>query len=295
MQSFEALAPDLEADSFLSEFEALGLSPYEARVLLALLRLGPANSAQLARQSGVPRTSTYQVVEELNRKGLAQRLAVDGPALWTCPGRDDVFARLDAVEEERLRQHRARSVRLREKLAEALPDGPSLAGPYVHIVQVASQVGESYNRLLAHAEVEFLVFNRPPYSVPPDDVNSAVLECVGRGVETRALYQAEQWRQASAAAFRDVMRTYHQAGVQGALVGELPMKMAIADRKIALLTMTDPVLPEVGFPTSLLVEHPGFASLMADAFNARWRDAQAIEEPVHVVRHRSTRTASRSR
>ena len=36
------------------ELEELGLSPYEARILLALMRLGAANTAQLARQSGVP-------------------------------------------------------------------------------------------------------------------------------------------------------------------------------------------------------------------------------------------------
>ena len=41
-------------------------------------------------------------------------------------------------------------------------------------------------------------------------------------------------------------------------------------RQVALLTMTDPILPEIGFPTTLLIEHPGAAALEADAFERRW-------------------------
>jgi sugar-specific transcriptional regulator TrmB len=263
-------------EALLREFEELDLSPYEARVLLALLRLGSANSSQLARHSGVPRTSTYQVLEELNRRGLAQRLSVEGPAVWASPGRDEVFDRLDALQEERLRQHRERTARLREMLAETFPEVPSAAGPYVHVLQGASQVSSIYDRLLAEAQREVVVFNRPPYSLPPERVNPAVLEAVGRGVRARVLYQAQQWNDPAAAGFREAMAAYHEAGVQGALVDELPIKLAVADRRVALLAMTDPVLPDEGFPTTLLVEHPGFAALQADAFERRWELARPL-------------------
>lgn len=262
----------------LREFEQLNLSPYEARVLLALLRLGSANTAQLARHSGVPRTSTYQVLEELNTKGLAQRLSVEGPAMWCSPGRDEVFQRLDAAEEERLRQHLDRTARLRELVNRTFPEvSGAAAGPYCHVIQGASQVSSIYDRLLTEAESELLVFNRPPYSYPPDVVNPAVIAALERGVATRVLYQAEQWSDPGAAAFRKAMAVYHQAGVQARLVDELPIKLAVADRSVALLAMTDPVLPEVGFPTTLLVQHPGFACLQADAFEQRWAIGKDLE------------------
>lgn len=263
-------------EPLLREFEELDLSPYESRVLLALLRLGSANSAQLARNSGVPRTSTYQVVEELNRKGLAQRLSVDGPAVWASPGRKEVFDRLDALQEERLREHRARTARLRDMLAETFPEVPDAAGPYVHVIQGARHVSSIYDRLLAEAESEILVFNRPPYSLPPERVNPAVLAALGRGVRARVLYQAEQWDHVESSAFREAMAAYHEAGVEGALVDDLPIKLAIADRRTALLAMTDPALPGEGFPTTLLVEHPGFAALQADAFEFVWASARPL-------------------
>ena len=117
-------------DALRRELQELGLRPYEARVLLALLQAGSANSAQLAELSGVPRTSTYQVMEALTDQGLAERVPTHGPAVWTCAGWESVVDVLDAAEEERLRQHHARTRRLRQAMAEALPSSP--APPAVH-------------------------------------------------------------------------------------------------------------------------------------------------------------------
>jgi len=87
----EGVSSDSGHEAIQREFEELGLSPYQAGVLLALMRLGSANSLQLARASAVPRTSTYQVLEELGLKGLAVRIPGDGPAVWASPGREEVF------------------------------------------------------------------------------------------------------------------------------------------------------------------------------------------------------------
>ncbi len=126
----EARGPASVPDSLRRELQELGLRPYEARVLLALLRAGSANSAQLAELSGVPRTSTYQVMEALTDQGLAERVPTHGPAVWTCAGWEAVVDALDAAEEERLRQHHARTRQLRQAMAEVLPAKPS--PPAVH-------------------------------------------------------------------------------------------------------------------------------------------------------------------
>ncbi|PSO52865.1 MAG: hypothetical protein BRC31_03830 [Actinobacteria bacterium QS_5_72_10] len=110
------------------EFQELGLSPYEARLLLAMVQVGPATTLELAQASGVPRTSTYPVLRGLSEKQLAYRLPSDGPAVYACLGRDEIFARLDALEQERLRQHRQRSQRVRLMLDEAVAT-PTSAWP----------------------------------------------------------------------------------------------------------------------------------------------------------------------
>lgn len=125
-----ATAPAQVPESLRRDLQELGLRPYEARVLLALLRAGSANSAQLAELSGVPRTSTYQVMEALTDQGLAERVPTHGPAVWTSAGWEAVVDVLDAAEEERLRQHHLRTRQLRQAMSEVLPSKPAV--PAVH-------------------------------------------------------------------------------------------------------------------------------------------------------------------
>ncbi|MDO8428144.1 MAG: helix-turn-helix domain-containing protein [Candidatus Diapherotrites archaeon] len=54
----------------LDYLETAGLSKNEAKVYHALLRSGATNSAELARQSGVHRINTYDVLNSLIAKGL---------------------------------------------------------------------------------------------------------------------------------------------------------------------------------------------------------------------------------
>lgn len=273
-------------EPLISEFEALSLGHYAARVLLTLLQLESATSAELARHSGVPRTSIYQVIEELTGRGLAQRVGGDGPARWSSPGRDEVLDRLSSLEEERLRHQRSRIDRIRSTLSDLFPDAPVSAGAYVHVLPGMGQVASIYERMLAEVHSELLVYNRAPYVSATDHVNPAVLAALSRGVECRVLYQTEQWNDLDHRDFRQAMHAYHGAGVKGRMVEQLPVKLAVADRCVALLSLTNPTLPDTGFPTTLLVEHPGFAALQANGFDQLWRGAKPLSDPDSATRSR---------
>ncbi len=265
-------------EGLLQEFEKLDLSPYEARVLVALLRLGSANTAHLARQSGVPRTSTYQVLEELDRKGLAFRLPTQGPAVWASPGPEAVLDRLDAAQEERLRRQRACTAQLRETLARALPEPSPGASPHLQVVQGVAGVCSAYERILGEAAREVLVLSVPPYPCPSERVVAAVLGALGRGVRIRVVYQRSYWEVAPGEPFRRTTNAYHDAGVEARVAEEVPLKLVVADRRRALVAMSDPVPAEAGFPATLVVSHPGFAALQAEAFERLWQTAHPLEE-----------------
>ena len=47
-----------------------GLDRHEVDVYLSLIGLGEATAGQIAKKSGVPRTYTYKVLEELIDKGF---------------------------------------------------------------------------------------------------------------------------------------------------------------------------------------------------------------------------------
>lgn len=53
-----------------SHFDALGLSVYEGRVYTALLKTQEATAPWISRESGVPMSKVYEVLERLWRKGF---------------------------------------------------------------------------------------------------------------------------------------------------------------------------------------------------------------------------------
>lgn len=257
------------------ELEHLGMSPYEARVLLSLLRLGSANSLQLARSSGVPRTSTYQILESLEGKHLVERLTGTGPAMWASPGRDEMIARLDALQEERLRQHRVRAAAVQQMLAEAFPDEPDAPLPPVQMVNGATQVRRRFEQLWAEATNEVLAFSRPPYTSRPGEVLAPVLDALARGVRARALYQAVQVNDPAAEGFRQEVLSYVDAGVEARVADELPLKLVVFDRQITLLAITGS--DSTAYPANLVVDDAGFGALQAEVFEARWARAQPFD------------------
>lgn len=60
-----------------NEIKKLGLSDKEAKVYLSLLELGQASPSEIASYSGVNRATTYIILEELKKKGLATSLEKD--------------------------------------------------------------------------------------------------------------------------------------------------------------------------------------------------------------------------
>ncbi len=56
------------------ELEYLGFTPNEAKVYLALLRLGKAGAGAIARECRLERTSTYHALERLVRAGIVSRI-----------------------------------------------------------------------------------------------------------------------------------------------------------------------------------------------------------------------------
>ncbi len=56
-------------EAALSFFKRVGLSNYEARVMVVLLRAGEGDVRYISEHSGVPRTKLYDVLEGLVKKG----------------------------------------------------------------------------------------------------------------------------------------------------------------------------------------------------------------------------------
>jgi len=57
-------------ESELNALRQLGLTEYESRLYLVLVKMGPIKASELSFRAQIPRTKTYGTVNELERKGL---------------------------------------------------------------------------------------------------------------------------------------------------------------------------------------------------------------------------------
>ena len=75
-------------DAQMGAVQRLGLSEYQTRAYLALVKMGPAKASELSFFAQVPRTKTYGVVRELERKGL----------IHVIPGKPELYSAVSPDE-----------------------------------------------------------------------------------------------------------------------------------------------------------------------------------------------------
>lgn len=80
------------ATNAVRALERLGISTYEARAYLALLKSGPVTGYQLSRASGVPRSRIYETLEKLAARGMVVTRH-ERPQLYAAVDYDQVLAR----------------------------------------------------------------------------------------------------------------------------------------------------------------------------------------------------------
>jgi len=258
------------AEGLYGAFESLGLTPYQARVLVALLQSQSSTCLSLARLAGIPRTSIYQVLDELDSRGLACRLPGEGPAVWASVGRSDVLARLIALEEERVTQLKVRSRRVAEMLEQVMPTDRAVVLPYVHVIYDSSRVHSLLEKLLAEVDGELLVFDRVPNCWKPAKDPSAPLVGAARRVAIRLVSKAIPPESSDYSAWQCEMTAYVAAGIDARVTTDVPIPLVVFDRQKTLLCLDNPSLVDGGAPTTMLVDHPAYASVQANAFEYFW-------------------------
>ncbi len=105
-----------EAPSPLQKLLDLGLTEYQAKVYLALLKTGSATASQLTSQCDVPRTRIYPTMEQLHGKGLVK-------VLPETPIRYQPVSIQEFIERraEEMRNRAEELVALKEVYAKSLP------------------------------------------------------------------------------------------------------------------------------------------------------------------------------
>jgi sugar-specific transcriptional regulator TrmB len=132
----------------LKDLERIGLSPKEANLYMAALELGESNIGQLAKKSGVKRTTAYDIIDSLKHKGLMSQAT---------RGKKILFSAADPRKlEEEIEEHRHVIKRIMPELlsvANAIDNKPK-----VRFFEGTEGIKEVYKDTLHYPDQELLAW-----------------------------------------------------------------------------------------------------------------------------------------
>ena len=275
-----------ENGDLVAQLTRLGLTSYEAKAYLTLIRRDSFTAAQVARQSGLPRQRIYDVLGSLVQKGLAVarpgnvvKYAATAPELA-------IDLLLTAHRDELSRMERDARGMVND-LKPAYEAGQVHTDPleYIEVLRDRRAINERFAELQSAVKDEILVFTKPPYATPPQE-NVEGLE-VTRTHDARSLYEFSVFD--DPAVMRGVQR-FVESGEDARFVPELPLKLVIIDETIVMFGMEDPVAGSAEL-TIVVVEHQSLAKVLKTAFNAIWETGLTFEQAHDLLVARKAATA----
>jgi sugar-specific transcriptional regulator TrmB len=243
----------------------LGLTTYEARAYVMLVRRDSYTAAQIARTAGLPRQRIYDVLASLVEKGLAS--ARPGTVVkYAALGPDLAVERLVASRRDELSALERDASDVIGRLTPEFQAGRAHSDPleYIEVLRDRGAINERFTELQAAVKKEILVFTKPPYATPPQE-NVEGIE-VARTHVARSIYEHAVLDDAAIA---KGIKTFIDAGEEARFVDDVPLKLVIIDEAVVMFGMEDPVAGSEDL-TIMVVEHPALAHTLKLAFNRVW-------------------------
>lgn len=267
------------SDKHAEELIALGLTSYEARAYLALVRRQWSTATQVARVASIPRQRVYDVLAGLMEKGLvsarpgrATKYACEAPAVG--------LQRLVAGYRTELEKRERRAQAVAAELGAAWEQGQQYGDPleYIEVLRDRRAINERFAELQAAVEREILVFSKLPYAAPPQE-NVQGLQVAQTRI-ARSIYEFSALDDEVVIAG---VHRFEEAGEQARFAPALPLKLVIIDERVVMFGMEDPIAESTDL-TIVVVEHRALAQVLKIAFEAVWERALTLDEALKAPR-----------
>jgi sugar-specific transcriptional regulator TrmB len=280
----------VDNNDLVAQLTRLGLTSYEAKAYLTLIRRDSFTAAQVARQSGLPRQRIYDVLGSLVQKGLAAARPGTVVKYAATPPELAIELLLASHRDQLSRMERDAQLMVSD-LTPAFEEGQEHTDPleYIEVLRDRRAINERFAEIQANVKKEILVFTKPPYATPPQE-NVEGLEVI-QSHDARSLYEFSVFDDP---AVRRGVQRFVEAGEQARFVPSLPLKLVIVDETIVMFGMEDPVAGSADL-TIVVVEHQSLAKVLKTAFDAIWDTGLTFDQADDLVmKSREQPAATRS-
>jgi HTH-type transcriptional regulator, sugar sensing transcriptional regulator len=286
----------------IRQIKQLGLSENEAKCYLALYERDSLIVSEIADITGIARPNAYEAMKRLVAKGMC--VAIPGQVIKYSVSPPDTFneqlvtginSSLDSelenlekkkneiLEKKKEIQLTANSVVKELKTLYRDSRGNSDPLDYIEVLKNPEQVQRKFIELCHNTRKEYLQFIKPPLSpnqrlrkISPaliEETKKVNEDLFGRGVITRTLWTPEVAK-SHLIGLNDTLEPL--PNIEDKVIGELPIKMIVFDRKIVLYHLIDPIEGKFSM-TNLIMKHPDIVNTFVRLFEFYWKIATPLE------------------
>jgi DNA-binding CsgD family transcriptional regulator len=247
--------------------EQLDLLPAaEQQAYRLLLRMSGAGAADLAGQAGIGVGEAAALLEALRDKGLA----TGGPAYDALPP-DVALGELLLREQQHLEAGRRMVASLSEEYRTTARRRN--ADHLVEVVVGAAALRERLREMQDSAREEILWFCRAnPIAMQGPD-NTEETPALTRGVRYRAIYERELLEKPGE--LQSIVEAI-KLGEQSRTLPTLPVRLAIADRALAICPLVPDAVRGLGEPTAAVIRSSELLDALIALFESYWERATPL-------------------
>ena len=150
-----------ESDA-IDALERLGLTSYEAKVLVGLQKLGTATASEIARVTDVPRSQVYGTADSLEERGLLE-VQNASPTRFRAVDLDEAMARLS----ERFERERRRATEYLREVQGSLASDTDEHRPDIWVTRGSDNIARRVEDLVAEAEERVVLGVDDPAHLTP--------------------------------------------------------------------------------------------------------------------------------
>lgn len=261
----------------IDQLKYLEIPRREGEVYLALLHKKEFTAAEIAKITSVSRTKTYEILQNLVKKGLCTETFRNGIKIFSSVDPEIAIKNILQDYEERKKV----ADQLKISLTEIFKANGKINDPldYIEVITDLDQIRSRWIDIQQNSiKFELLGFNKRPFSLLVDEGAKYLESIIKKNVVSKSIFEYDDSQdEASREILIRNLDILSSIGEEVRVVEKLPMKLVIIDERITMLALNDPVsmTPSI---TTMIITHPSFAASLKTVFESYWNNSISAED-----------------
>jgi sugar-specific transcriptional regulator TrmB len=275
-------------EKFIVKLKSLGLTEYESKVFIAVLRGTLMSASEIADSAGIRRTDVYNILKSFVEKGYCNEIETNSVLKYEMIDPDIIF---DKIERDILKEKESELATLKETISNLKPLYRSEQQEKNKIVNIELIRGYNQHRegkfveLLQNAKKEIHFMIRPEIFLS-EEIDDIAKSFYKKGGVIKSVYEAgdnykvkknDKWVKASKEDFIKILEKFEKSGEQIKISTEAVPTIVIFDIETVYINISDKSLPRHN-EADVIIRNKNFAESMLRVFNTFWKGSLTLKD-----------------